>query len=187
MEESEFEAIRSVLLIDDSQSFSNDMIRSFSELDNSYTLRRATTFPDAVDAVELCKPQLVISELRVGGRLLFEFLPRLDRLSSLNRVAVATSYPSVATAVRLTRMGVAAYFTKPVSAKAILAELTSGWRGNGGGNLEDLQSWPSLDRTIWEYLNQVYVSAGSMAEAARQLGLDRRSLRRMLAKYPPVR
>jgi ActR/RegA family two-component response regulator len=47
--------------------------------------------------------------------------------------------------------------------------------------------WPSLDRTIWEYINQVVVGAGTLSEAARRLGVDRRSLRRMLAKYPPSR
>jgi ActR/RegA family two-component response regulator len=38
---------------------------------------------------------------------------------------------------------------------------------------------------IWQYINDVYASAGSMSEAARRLGLDRRSLRRMLNRTPP--
>ena len=71
-------------------------------------------------------------------------------------------------------------------AKVVLAELKSGRHGTASES-EGSYTWPTLNRTIWEYLNQVYVSAGSMSEAARRLGLHRRSLRRMLAKYPPAR
>jgi ActR/RegA family two-component response regulator len=47
-------------------------------------------------------------------------------------------------------------------------------------------SWPSLDRAIWDYLNQVFLASGSMSEAARRLKVDRRSLRRMLGKQAPA-
>jgi two-component system response regulator RegA len=162
------------------------MQRSFREFGGAHSLSVAMTFPEALDTVLARRPDFVISELRVAGRSLFDFLDLFSEASPFNRFAVATLYPSVATAVRLIRMGLAAYFIKPVSAAAILAELKSDRHGpaiEGEGSY----TWPTLNRTIWEYLNQVYVSAGSMSEAARRLGLHRRSLRRMLAKYPPAR
>jgi two-component system response regulator RegA len=43
----------------------------------------------------------------------------------------------------------------------------------------------TLDRAIWEFISQTVESAGTISEASRRLGLDRRSLRRMLSKYAP--
>src|SRR5262249_11958482 len=43
----------------------------------------------------------------------------------------------------------------------------------------------SLDRVIWEFINQAVLEAGSVSEAARRLQLDRTSLKRMLRKVPP--
>jgi len=51
----------------------------------------------------------------------------------------------------------------------------------------DCPTQMTLDRAIWEYINYSVDVAGSIAAAARNLGLDRRSLRRMLAKYAPAR
>ena len=81
------------------------------------------------------------------------------------------------------RAGIAVYVAKPVTAEMVLAALGDGadWAQAPAD-----PCWPSLDRTIWEYINQVLVEAGSISEAARRLRIDRRSLRRMLAKHPPA-
>jgi two-component system, response regulator RegA len=134
--------------------------------------------------MEMFPSEVVITEFRIGNESLLQFLPELTRRVPLERFIVVTSYPSVASAVRFTRMGVLAYMAKPVSVTAILEML----RATGQDNpREDEDGWPTLDRTIWEYLSQVHNLAGSISEAARRLGLDPRSLRRMLAKYPPPR
>ena len=45
---------------------------------------------------------------------------------------------------------------------------------------------PSLARAEWEHMNRVLTDAGgNVSEAARRLGLHRRSLQRKLNKYPP--
>ena len=47
---------------------------------------------------------------------------------------------------------------------------------------------PSLDRVRWEYIHAVLNScAGNVSEAARQLGIHRQSLQRMLRRHPPHR
>ncbi|HXU61884.1 MAG TPA: two-component system response regulator, partial [Polyangia bacterium] len=105
---------------------------------------------------------------------------------SAQRCAVVTAYPSVASAVQFTRMGFAGYLVKPASPEAVLSAVAGTPEPAEAADVSDLE-WPSLDRTIWEYLNQVHAWAGSLSAAARHLRIDRRSLRRMLAKYPPVR
>ena len=96
-----------------------------------------------------------------------------------------TGYGSIATAVEAMRLGAVHYLTKPADADQILSAL---YRGSdpeapplGGEPL-------SLARAEWEHINHVLVSvSGNISEAARRLGLHRRSLQRKLAKYPPAR
>ena len=45
---------------------------------------------------------------------------------------------------------------------------------------------PSLDRIQWEYIQAVLASCqGNVSEAARQLGMFRQSLQRILRRHPP--
>ena len=47
---------------------------------------------------------------------------------------------------------------------------------------------PSLARAEWEHINRVLSDAGgNISEAARRLGIHRRSLQRKLQKYPPTK
>jgi two-component system response regulator RegA len=173
------------LLIDDCQAFVEGLSRSLRTF--GHTPWIAKTFPEAIVMAEVCEFDYVVSELRIDGHFIFEFLPNLGRRQALDRLAIVTTYPSVATAVKLVKLGVGAYFTKPVSAPTLLSEFGRREKVSLADDGEEAYPWPTLNRTIWEYLNQVYVTAGTMSEAARRLGLDRRSLRRMLAKYPPAR
>jgi two-component system response regulator RegA len=46
----------------------------------------------------------------------------------------------------------------------------------------------SLDRVEWEHINRVLVDCGgNISEAARVLGIHRRSLQRKLSRYPARR
>lgn len=46
---------------------------------------------------------------------------------------------------------------------------------------------PSLARAEWEHINRVLSDCGgNISEAARRLGIHRRSLQRKLQKYPPL-
>jgi two-component system response regulator RegA len=54
--------------------------------------------------------------------------------------------------------------------------------------LDPATETPSLARVEWEHISRVLAdSGGNISEAARRLGLHRRSLQRKLAKYPVAR
>jgi two-component system response regulator RegA len=102
---------------------------------------------------------------------------------------VLTGYGSIATALDAVKLGAAHYLTKPASADDILASFA---RVTGEGSLEieepDPDDVPSLDRVEWEHIHRVLAdSGGNVSEAARRLGLHRRSLQRKLGKYPAKR
>jgi two-component system response regulator RegA len=100
---------------------------------------------------------------------------------------VLTGFGSIATALEAVRLGATHYVTKPADADQVLAAL----RRNG---LKDKNAktvpteTPSLDRVEWEHIQRVLAeTGGNISHAARLLGLDRRSLQRKLAKFPPSR
>jgi two-component system response regulator RegA len=75
--------------------------------------------------------------------------------------------------------------TKPTDADRILAAFQHGLASRPRDFATDP---PSLARVEWEYLNRVLTDCGgNISEAARQLGMHRRSLQRKLSKYPGQR
>ena len=101
------------------------------------------------------------------------------------RIVVLTGYGSVATAVEALRRGAVHYLTKPADADEILAAFE---RSLGDGAASAPLEPMTLDRVEWEHINRVLVECGgNVSEAARLLGLHRRTLQRKLSKYPAKR
>jgi two-component system response regulator RegA len=173
----------SVLIIDNHEAFGTSLGRGLRELGCATAL--STDLRQAEIMCSTSAPSLIVTELRVDGRWAFDFIPELRVQLEHCKVVIVTVYPSIATAVHAIRIGFHGYFAKPVTARAILDAMESTNAEREEHPARDTR-WPTLQRTIWEYLNHVFVEAGTMSEAARRLGVDRRSLRRMLAKYPPV-
>jgi two-component system response regulator RegA len=171
-----------VMVVDDQESHASSIRQLL--IGAGMNVLWVRTFSDACVALRQGRPQVILSELKIGRESLVDWIPRLAQCVALDRVVVVTNYPSIATAVHLVREGVADYLAKPVSTTAVLQAIRRGGRGVpeiGDASL----AWASLDRTIWEYLQQVYAVSGNMSEAARRLRIDRRSLRRMLNRHPP--
>jgi two-component system response regulator RegA len=174
---------RQVLVIDDHELFSRRVGGAFRDL--GCEVKMARDWCEARQLLEQPTMDLTISEAKVGGRLILGLLAALKQRHPACRVIVATAYPSVAAAVEATRLGLDDYIAKHADAGSLVDLVVS--RRREEVTVAPNPRWPSLDRTIWEYINHVYISAGTMSGAALRLGLDRRSLRRMLSKYPPVR
>ena len=171
------------LIVDNDQPFAQRIGFELAQL--GYRAEFASTKADAMAIATTRKPALVIAELRIGqesGLGLFEEL----RLSGVEvRFAIVTAFGAIASAVEATRLGVAAYLAKPVSAANILDAVNGG--RNRASAAQAAAPYCSLDRAKWEYINLTVASSGSISEAARRLRVERRSLRRMLAKCPPAR
>ena len=96
------------------------------------------------------------------------------------RLLLLTGYGSMATAVDAIRAGVENVLPKPADADDVLAAF------DGALETPAEESAPSLARAEWEHIQRVLADCGgNISEAARRLGLHRRSLQRKLAKRPP--
>lgn len=134
-------------------------------------------------------PDLIAAEYRLAGKRLDDLLVALPR-PLWPRLVIVTAYASIASAVRAVKLGVGGYLVKPARGDQVLR--AAGYAAPGDAPdvaalRDDSQPHLSLDRAIWEFLTQAVEDAGTLSGAARLLGLHARSLRRMLAKYPPPR
>jgi two-component system response regulator RegA len=90
-------------------------------------------------------------------------------------------FGSIPAAREAVRGGVQDFLTKPTDADQILAALDgqSSLVGDGEHVL-------SLDQMEWEHLQRVLAQTGNnISQAAKLLGIDRRSLQRKLSKFSP--
>src|SRR5262249_60949897 len=77
------------------------------------------------------------------------------------------------------------YLPKPEDADDIIAAFPRDEREPLAGGTEEFKA-PSLARAEWEHISRVLSDCGgNISEAARRLGMHRRSLQLKLRKYPP--
>jgi two-component system, response regulator RegA len=100
---------------------------------------------------------------------------------------VLTGYGSIATALEAVRLGATHYLTKPADIDDICAAFERA-KQPAGWPVAIEHNVPSLARAEWEHINRVLTDCGgNISQAARLLGLHRRSLQRKLSKYPNAR
>ncbi len=176
---------KSLLIVDDDERFRERLAQAFRH--RGYCVEtaeggavasqkgRQQRFDAAI--VDLCMPDCnglaLIQELRV-------LQPGL-------RILILTGYGSIGTAKEALRQGAVDYLTKPAGAEEIEQALFME-RENSELVIPSHVSIPSLERVEWEHIQRVLTDVqGNVSEAARRLGIERRTLQRKLRKYPPAR
>ena len=102
-------------------------------------------------------------------------------------IIVLTGYGSIPTAISAMKKGADHYLSKPADADQILAVYET-LRSAPGDAPEAPETVPTLARVEWEHMQRVIADCdGNISQAARLLGIHRRSLQRKLVKYPPSR
>lgn len=172
----------SILLVDDDRVFVERLARAFR--DRAYEVRTASDCDSAVTLARAESPEMAVVDLRMPGRSGLELVRELKSIDGATNILVLTGYGSIATAVEAIRLGAKDYLPKPVDVDDIVAALH---RGQDDRKVmpHDLKP-PSLARTEWEHIHRVLSDCeGNVSEAARRLGIHRRSLQRKLQRYPP--
>jgi two-component system response regulator RegA len=121
------------------------------------------------------------------GRSGLELVRSLIDLNDGMEVLVLSGYGSIATAVDAVKRGAAHYVTKPADVDDLLAAFGRPEAPSPPGDAA-APVVPSLARVEWEHIHRVLADCdGNISQAARLLGIHRRSLQRKLAKYPVSR
>ena len=170
-----------LLLVDDDAAFRERMARALAR--QGFEVRTAAGPQEALALAREEAPECAVVDLRMPGGSGLELLAALKALEPATRVLVLTGYGSIPTAIEATRAGAAGYLQKPVDAEDV-ARALAGEGPAAGAPVET----PSLARAEWEHIQRVLADCGgNVSEAARLLGLHRRSLQRKLQKYAPPR
>lgn len=167
-----------MLVVDDDERLRDRLVRAFA--DRGYDAVGAGTFDEAVRTAEDDPPEFAVVDLRLPGGSGLELVRALKTIEPSTSIVVLTGYGSIATAVESVKLGATAYLTKPVDADQIIAAFTG-----PSSELPAIGSVPSLARVEWEHIQRVLADCGgNISQAARLLGIHRRSLQRKLSKFP---
>jgi two-component system response regulator RegA len=176
----------SLLLVDDDAALRSRLARAFR--DRGYAVREAAGYEAAIAAARDESPELAIVDLRIADGDGLAVVRALREIDAATNVVVLTGYGSIATALEAVRIGATHYLTKPADADDVLAAFAREAGAPSPTPLDDAPAAPTLARVEWEHIHRVLGDcAGNVSEAARRLGIHRRSLQRKLAKYPVPR
>lgn len=173
------------LVVDDNEVFRTRLCRALE--DRGWRSSGAGDGPTAIALARELAPDLAIVDLRLPGMGGLDIVREIRQLDETTCIIVLTGYGSIATALTATRLGADHYLSKPADADEILAayhKIESGEMGQSGE--ATAANVPSLARVEWEHIQRVLADCdGNISQAAKLLGLHRRSLQRKLSKYPP--
>lgn len=172
------------LIVDDDDVFHNRLCRALSQ--RNWDALGAASGEEALSIARDRSPDLVVVDLRMPGMGGLDLIPQLRALDSSMAIIVLTGYGSIPTTISAIKRGANHYMSKPADADQVLAAYDN-FQSAGEGVQEPPSSVPSLARVEWEHMQRVMADCGgNISQAARLLGIHRRSLQRKLAKYPPA-
>ncbi len=197
--------LRTLLIVDDDTPFRTRLVRAFRE--RGFDVSDAANYDEAMSAARADSPEFALVDLRLPGRSGLDLVRSLKDLDATTRIVVLTGYGSIATAVQSLKLGATSYLTKPVDADQIMASFemaaadargtesptptTPDWKDGPASHGPDLpverQSHVAqpLARVEWEHIQRVLADChNNVSQAARILGIHRRSLQRKLSKNP---
>jgi two-component system response regulator RegA len=179
---SETESGASVLLVDDDEVFVERLARAFRQ--RGYEVRTARNADEGAALAREESPELAVVDLRMPGGSGLALVRELATIDAATKTLVLTGYGSIATAVEAIRLGAHDYVPKPADVDDLLAAFDRS--SDPGAAVTSQFQAPSLARAEWEHIHRVLLDAqGNVSEAARRLGIHRRSLQRKLQRYPP--
>jgi len=170
-----------LLLIDDDAVFAAVLARALGA--RGFAVSSANDGTTALALARANAPQYAVLDLKLGAENGLALIPDLLAAQPGLRILLLTGYASIATAVEAIKRGAHDYLAKPVDADQVVQALL----GDGNREIERAlpERAPPLKRLEWEHIQRVMTECeGNVSEAARRLGLHRRTLQRKLSKRP---
>jgi two-component system response regulator RegA len=181
---------RTVLLVEDDDTLRRRLAQAF--VARGYEAWEAPSGEEALAVARRETPEFALVDLRMPGMQGLEVVTRLHDLDATTVIVVLTGYGSIATALEAVKLGASHYMTKPADVSEIIAAFARAESDEDGVTAAPSSGTPvevpTLARVEWEHISRVLSDCGgNVSQAARLLGVHRRSLQRKLSKYPPAR
>ena len=178
MSEPDIPPVKRLVIVEDDETFARTLKRSFER--RGYAVRLAASHEDLVVLLADDVPQYAVVDLKLGGASGLVCVQTLHAHDPDILVVVLTGFASIATAVEAIKLGACHYLAKPSNTDDIEAAF-----GHVAGEVDTplTQRATSIKTLEWERIHQVLAETGfNISEAARRLGMHRRTLARKLDK-----
>lgn len=169
---------RLLVIVEDDEAFARTLKRSFER--RGYAVITATNHDALVALLAERRPGYAVVDLKLGGTSGLACVQTLRAGDPEMKIVVLTGFASIATAVEAIKLGASHYLAKPSNTDDIEAAFAKD-EGNPDAPVDGRQS--SIKTLEWEHIHQTLVETDfNISEAARRLGMHRRTLARKLEK-----
>lgn len=167
-----------LLIVEDDADFARTLRRSFER--RGYVALVAASHDEMAALLAAHRPQFAVVDLKLGGASGLACVRTLREADAAMKIVVLTGFASIATAVEAIKLGASYYLAKPSNTDDIEAAFAR-TEGDADAPVDGRQS--SIKTVEWEHIHQTLVETDfNISEAARRLGLHRRTLARKLEK-----
>ena len=170
---------RRLLIVEDDAAFARTLVRSFER--RGYQVRHLAGEEGMAALLDEFAPTHAVVDLKLaGGASGLSSVRRLHDADPEMVIVVLTGYASIATAVEAIKLGARHYLAKPSNTDDIEAAFQ---RAAGDTEVELTERTTSIKTLEWEHIHEALAASDfNISEAARQLGMHRRTLARKLEK-----
>lgn len=169
-----------ILIVEDDASLAATLARSFSR--RGYVPKIASNTAAALEIVPQFAPGFAVVDLRMPGVSGLECVQQLHKLDAATKIVVLTGYASITTAVEAIKLGACHYLAKPANTEDIINAFN---HTVGNAKADIAVGATSIKNLEWERIHEVLAGTDfNISEAARRLGMHRRTLARKLKKKP---
>ncbi|WP_146593286.1 response regulator transcription factor [Novipirellula galeiformis] len=173
----------SILLVDDTLVLRERL--SLAMQQRGFRVEMAGDYDQAVEVFRQRPTDLAVLDLRMPGKSGLELLRKLLQMRPSTRVILLSGFGSIPASIDAVRAGAVNFLSKPADADDILSAFVRGVEPSVPDGATAFPA-PSLARNEWEHIHRVLSECGNnISEAARRLGIHRRSLQRKLRKRAP--
>ena len=170
---------RLLLIIEDDAAFARTLGRSFERRD--YTVLLAANQDEAAALLEQHNPGYAVVDLKLKGNSSgLACVQMLHQHDPAMLIVVLTGFASINTAVEAIKLGACQYLAKPSNTD----DIEAAFEHVGGSTDVELTARATSIKTLeWERIHAVLAETDfNISEAARRLGMHRRTLARKLEK-----
>jgi len=170
---------RLLLIVEDDPAFARTLARSFER--RGYTVLRSANPEEVGVLLQQHTPTHAVVDLKLEGNTSgLACVQALHTHSPQMLIVVLTGFASIVTAVEAIKLGACQYLAKPSNTDDIEAAFQ---HVAGIAEVELTNRSTSIKTLEWEHIHQVLAETDfNISEAARRLGMHRRTLARKLDK-----
>ena len=171
-------AERNLVIVEDDAGFARTLKRSFER--RGYEVVVTASLDELRKVLEEKSPGHAVVDLKLGGASGLACVEALHAHDPEMLIVVLTGFASIATAVEAIKLGACHYLAKPANTDDIEAAFQ---KAEGNAEIALAERPTSIKTLEWERIHQTLIETDfNISEAARRLGMHRRTLARKLEK-----